>query len=87
MQTEESQLIHAFSKGNNERIQMAVRKYNDRYYVDLRIWYQTKEDPAFRPTKKGLSFLIDYLPEMSQGVERLLRVRNKFKQTVETLGQ
>lgn len=78
MNDQESQLIHAFSRNPNEKIHLAVRKYKGKFYVDLRLWFQTKDDPTFRPTKKGVSFHMGHLPELSRGVTRLMEIRGRF---------
>ena len=76
----ETQFIHAFSRSPSERVQLAVRKYRGEFYVDLRVWFQTKDNPTYRPTKKGLSFNLSYLPELNQGIRRLLAIRGKLDQ-------
>ncbi|MFZ5803011.1 MAG: transcriptional coactivator p15/PC4 family protein [Candidatus Omnitrophota bacterium] len=73
-----SQLIHSFVRSPSEKVFLTIRKFREKFYLDCRIWFQTKEDPDFRPTKKGLSFDLGLLPEFRQGIERLWRVREKF---------
>lgn len=80
MNDRESQLIHSFLRSPSEKVQMSVQKYNGRFYVDLRVWFQTKEDPTFRPTRKGFNFHLDYLPELRQGIERLSRIQNQYRE-------
>lgn len=75
----ESQFIHAFPRGKNEKIQLNVRKYKDRYYLDIRLWFQTPEDPQFRPTRKGVSFPLDFVNDLQQGIDRLKKIRSRFR--------
>ena len=80
MQTQtETQLVHSFARNQEERIQIILRKYKDKYYVDLRVWFQTEEDSTLRPTKRGISLALEQLPELRKGMERLLKAAEKFR--------
>lgn len=66
-----NQLVYAFSRAEQEQIQLALRPYKGRFYIDLRLWYQEVPEGAFAPTKKGISFSTDLLPELREGIRRL----------------
>jgi hypothetical protein len=74
----ERHLIHSFPRSEEEKVQLALRKYRGRYYMDLRIWFQTEENPTLRPTKKGISLSLEHLPELRKGMERLAKAAEKF---------
>ncbi len=78
IQENEARLVHAFPRNESEKIQIQVKKYNGQFYVDLRVWFQTPDNPDYRPTRKGISLRLDLLPELHQGIERLMSIREKL---------
>ncbi len=78
MKEQTEQLIHAFSRSPTEKIQIHARRYKGELYVDLRIWFQTRDNPVFRPTTKGINFRYDYLSELRQGLDRLAAMKDKL---------
>ena len=84
MKEAESQLIHSFSRNQHEKINLSLRKYKGKHYVDFRLWFQTKTDPTYRPTTKGITFPLELLTEFNQGMNRLLKVRDKLSFNDET---
>lgn len=79
MQDQETYPIHSFSKNQDEEIRLSVRKYKGRHFIDLRLWFQHQKGSEYRPTKKGVFFSLDQLPEFKRGVDRLLKAAEKFK--------
>ena len=79
----ETHLIHSFPKSEAEKIQIAIRKYKGKHYIDLRVWFQTEENATFFPSKRGISLSLDLLPELRKGMERLLKAADKFRQPEE----
>lgn len=80
----ETHLIHAFPKGNDQEIHIAMRKYEGKYYIDLRQWFQSREgdENSLKPTKKGIIFPMERLPEFKEGVDRLIHAWDKIPQPV-----
>ena len=68
-----NRIIYAFPRARGEEIQMALRTYKGKQYVDLRVWFQGKNAKIFLPTRKGISFFPEQLTEFKKGVERLLK--------------
>ena len=81
--TQETHLIYTFPKGNEEKVQIAIKKYKGRYYMDFRVWFQGKETQQFYPTKKGLSLSLDYLQEFKKGISELLKSAPKYNSNSE----
>ena len=79
MESQETHPIHSFTKNEDEEVRLNVRKYNGKYYIDLRIWFQGRESKGYRPTKKGVFFSIEHFPELKKGVERLAKAAEKFR--------
>ena len=78
MENQESHLIYAFPRIPGEEVQIAIRKYKDKLYIDVRVWYQAKNEADLRPTKKGVTIAMDRLPELRKGIDRLSKVVEKF---------
>ena len=68
---EDNYLVYSFPRCEGEDIQVAVRKYKGKYYVDVRLWYLSKNEQTLLPTKKGVSFPIEKALELQKAAERL----------------
>lgn len=79
MQTQETYPIHSFNKNQDEEIRISVKKYKGRHFIDLRLWFESKKGDGYHPTKKGVFFSIEHLPEFKRGIDRLLKAAEKFK--------
>ena len=79
MDPQEQHLIYSFPHGMGEEIQIAIRKFRDKHYVDVRHWFQAKNEKVFRPTKKGVFFPIERVGELQKGVERLAKASESLK--------
>ena len=79
MQDQETYPIHSFSKNQDEEIRISIRKYKGRHFIDLRLWFESKKGEEYRPTKKGVFFSIEQLPEFKRGIDRLFKAAEKFK--------
>lgn len=66
--------IYSFTKNPGEEVQMALKRYKGRYYVDLRLWFQKEGEETYKPTKKGLFIGAEHLPKIKEGVHQLAQV-------------
>ncbi|MDP3920858.1 MAG: transcriptional coactivator p15/PC4 family protein [Candidatus Omnitrophota bacterium] len=71
MQANESQVIHTFPKSSDEDIQLSLRHYKERLYIDIRIWFQSRDGAGMRPSKKGVHFTVERLADLERGVAEL----------------
>ena len=78
MDQPQTQLLHAFEKTEGEQIQIALRKYKGKFYIDLRLWYQKDKTGVFLPTKKGVFFSVDHAVELKRGVDQLVDAAAKI---------
>jgi hypothetical protein len=56
-----------------DRLIVAVREYEGKRYVDLRVHFMA-EDGAFRPTKKGVTVRRRELEEVGKALQQAARV-------------
>ncbi len=75
----ETHLIHSFPKSEGEEIQLALKKFKGKYYIDLRIWFQVEKGGELKPTKKGVFFSIEQMPQLQRGVERLAKAVERVR--------
>lgn len=75
---EEQEVVHSFSKGNDEEVRFSVREYKGRQYMDLRLWFLPAEGGDLRPTKKGITLALEYLPELKKGLEKSAKAASEM---------
>ena len=83
MEAPHNQLIYAFPRMQGEEIQINLQKYKDKYYIDLRLWYQPKNESVLRPTKKGIFVAVEKLPELRKGLDRMSKATEKLRRITE----
>ncbi len=64
----DNQVIYQFMRNQDETVFLSLRNYKNRHYLDLRVFFQSKDSPDMRPTKKGLTLGIEYLAELKKGI-------------------
>ena len=79
MENEQTQVLYAFPRAKGEEIQISLRKFKGKFYIDLRLWFQAKEDSTLHPTKKGVFFSLERLPELRKGIDRLSKAAEKLR--------
>ena len=67
---QEDRIVHSFQKNPEEEIRFTLREYKERHYLDLRLWYQPSNGGDYFPTKKGITFALEFLPELKKGLEK-----------------
>ena len=72
MQNDQSHLVYSFPKSENEQIHLVLRRYKDRYYVDMRTWYTVEGSTAPKPTQKGICFPADLIGKLKEGIGELI---------------
>ncbi len=56
----------AIQKRDDEQIQIDTREFRGKTYVDIRVWYLPRGSDEYAPTRKGLSFALELLPEFQK---------------------
>ena len=78
-------IIYKLPMNNGDEIRIAVHKWQGRQYIDLRQWFESKrkgEEGCVKPTKKGIIFPMERLPEFKEGVDKLVLAWDKIPQPV-----
>ena len=59
--------IKTIQKNKLSQIKIKLTEYMGHQLVDLRVYFQTEEGESI-PTKKGITFKVDLLPEVIQAL-------------------
>ena len=78
-QEQESNVVYTLPRHEGEEIHFTLSKFEGRYYVDLRLWFQPDPKQEFIPTKKGISIAAERLPELQEGFNQLSQAFAKVK--------
>jgi hypothetical protein len=62
----DGQLIATFSKNARERIEIRLREYQGRPFVDVRVFY--KDGDQYKPTRKGIAIRPNLLRQVLDGL-------------------
>ncbi len=61
----------AIQKSSTEQVQVDIREYKGKKYLDIRLWFNSSIDPEYRPTKKGISLPVALLPDLQKAIMSL----------------
>ena len=64
----EDQLIYQFPRNKDEAICFRLHEYKERKYIDLRIFFKSKDGSETFPTKKGITLGLEHLSELKKGI-------------------
>lgn len=76
-QAQEVKLIHSFQKNETEEVKVELRKFKGRYYLDIRVWFQSEQDNSLHPTKKGISLGVEHLSELRKSLDKVSKLTEK----------
>lgn len=55
----------------SEQIQIKIKEYKDKKYLDIRLWFKSPDRNEYLPTKKGVALPLALLPEFQQIIANL----------------
>ena len=74
-----NKLLYQFQKNSSEVIRFEKSRFQDRDYLDIRIWYTDEpsdavqgKDVMWKPTKKGIALSMDLLDEFQEGLTKAI---------------
>lgn len=68
--TEEPKMLAVIDRSPTEQLQIALKSYKGKEYLDLRIFYTTDDGLNWLPTKKGVTVAPDALLTLKDAVEK-----------------
>lgn len=81
---EENQVVYRIQRNSDDEIQISLREYKGRAYVDFRVWFQPDNGGELKPTKKGLTISLDHLGELQKGLREAQKCAEKAALQVTT---
>lgn len=65
----ENKLISIIERSSTEQLQIAVKEFKGKKYLDLRIFYTTDDGASWLPTKKGVTVSPNHLSILKEAIE------------------
>lgn len=65
----ENKLISTIERSSTEQLQIAVKEFKGKKYLDLRIFYTTDDGASWLPTKKGVTVSPNHLSILKEAIE------------------
>jgi hypothetical protein len=66
-----NQTIYRFSRRPDEEVCVSLSDYKGKRYIDLRLYFTSKEDGELKPTKKGITLDVALYPELEKAIKAL----------------
>lgn len=64
-------LVHSFDRNSREKIRICINEFKGTKYLDIRVFYRSRESEQYLPSKKGVTLPIDKYPELLEGIVQL----------------
>lgn len=71
--SEEGKLIATIPRSSTEQMQIAVKEFKGKSYLDMRIFYTTDEGANWLPTKKGVTCSPENLVLLKDAIEEAMK--------------
>lgn len=81
----EQEIITSFKKNSIEEIRVSIQEYKGRRYLSLWVWFKNDDD-NWQPSKAGLTFSLDLLPELKKAVDAAMS-KIEFEEEIKTENQ
>lgn len=65
----DNKLISTIERSSTEQLQIAVKEFKGKKYLDLRIFYTTDDGASWLPTKKGVTVSPNHLSILKEAIE------------------
>ena len=65
----ENKLISTIERSSTEQLQIAVKEFKGKKYLDLRIFYTTDDGASWLPTKKGVTVSPNHLSILKEAIK------------------
>ena len=66
---EELKMLGTIERSETEQLQIAVKEFKGRKYLDMRIFYTTDGGDSWLPTKKGVTCSPEHLEILKNAIE------------------
>ena len=70
---DEGKMLATIARNATEQLQISIKSYKGKEYLDLRIFYTTDDGASWLPTKKGVTVSPDNLEVLKDAVEEAMK--------------
>jgi hypothetical protein len=70
---DEGKMIATIPRSATEQLQIAIKEYKGKSYLDLRIFYTTDDGATWLPTKKGVTCSPDNIELLKDAVDEAFK--------------
>lgn len=70
---EESKLLATIERSSTEKLQIAIKEFKGRSYLDMRIFYTTDDGASWLPTKKGVTCSPDSIEILKDAIDEAMK--------------
>ncbi len=70
---DEGKMLATVPRSDTERMQIAVKEFKGRSYLDMRIFYTTDEGETWLPTKKGVTCSPENLEILRDAIDEAIK--------------
>ena len=70
---EEGKHLATIDRSATEQLQISIKTYKGKSYLDLRIFYTTDDGATWLPTKKGVTVSPDHLDVLKDAVDEAMQ--------------
>lgn len=71
--SEEGKLIATIPRSATEQMQIAVKEFKGKSYLDMRIFYTTDDGVSWLPTKKGVTCSPENIVTLKDAIEEAMK--------------
>jgi len=70
---DEGKMLATIPRSATEQLQIAIKEYKGKSYLDLRIFYTTDDGANWLPTKKGVTCSPDNLETLRDAIDEAMK--------------
>lgn len=79
---EESKNIAIIPRSATEQLQIAIKEYKGKSYLDMRIFYTTDDGASWLPTKKGITCSPESIETLRDAVDEAMKEFENIEEKV-----
>lgn len=65
----DNQLIYAVPRNKGEKIEIRLRQFQGKRFIDVRLWFQLGPQMEYKPSRKGICLSLQDLKQFRIGIE------------------
>ena len=66
-----TQPTYTIKKSDTEEVQLALKQYKGKDYIDIRTYFLPENEDKKIPTKKGITLNVNQLQELAKGLKKI----------------